>query len=92
MKINVCSTVVEPRPKFILSKTDDDIVYTVIPSTIFNDPVCSCRGYLFRGQCSHIDQVESNHCTWWTDDLEYLGDCENCGAQMTTFELDPEYV
>lgn len=92
MKINVCSTVIESRPKYVLSKTSDDIVYSVNPSTIFNDPVCSCRGYLFRGRCSHIDYIEANHCNWWTEDLDYNGNCENCGAEMIVFELDAEYV
>lgn len=92
MRINLCTTLVEPRSKFVLSKTNDDQVYTIIPSTIFNDPVCSCRGYLFRGRCSHIDHVEANHCMWWTDDLEYQGDCEYCGSPMIIFEMDAEYV
>lgn len=82
---------VEPRYVLVGSKTDDTLVHRVIPSTIWNDPICDCRGWLFRGTCSHIDQVEQDRCSWWTDDLDFEGLCENCGAKLVTFELEPEY-
>jgi hypothetical protein len=91
VKIKVCKTVVEPRHVLIGSKTDDSLAHLVIPSTIWNDPICDCRGYLFRGTCSHIDQTQSDMCLWWTTDLSYDSPCEYCGSAVVEFETDPEY-
>jgi hypothetical protein len=92
MKIKTCQTLVEPRYVLVGSKSDDTLVHSIVPSTIFNDPLCDCKGYLFRGICSHIAEVESTKCMWFTNDLDYEGLCPNCGAGVVEFELEPEYA
>lgn len=91
MKILVCQTVVEPRFVIEPSQSNPPDVHYVIPSTIWNDPLCDCLGYFFNGTCSHIKKVEEARCTWWTSHLEFKGICPNCNAGTKVFELDPEY-
>lgn len=91
MRIKVCSSAIEPRVVLVGSKSDDTLLHQVIPSTVWNDPLCDCKGYLFRGRCSHVDHVEDDRCYWWTEDLSYTGICQSCGASLIEFTLEPEY-
>jgi hypothetical protein len=91
MLIRVCSTVVEPRYAPVGSKTDDTLIHYVVPSTVWNDPLCDCKGYIFRGYCRHITEVESDKCQWWTNQLDWHEPCPNCGSPVVDFEMDPEY-
>jgi hypothetical protein len=91
MKIVVCKTIVEPRYVLEPSKSQSPLVHYVIPSTIWNDPICDCLGYFFNGKCRHITEIEANHCTWVTKDLSYKDLCPNCNSETKVFELDPEW-
>jgi len=91
MKIRVCQTLVEPRFVLEPSKSEPPLVHYVIPSTIWNDPICDCLGYHFNAHCRHIDNVEEMRCQWWTNDLSYTGLCPFCSAGTKEFEIDPEF-
>lgn len=91
MKIVVCKSLVEPRYVLQPSISDPPSVHYVIPSTIWNDPICDCLGYFFNERCRHIDEVEEGRCTWFTKDLSYRGSCPNCNADTKIFELEPEF-
>ena len=91
MKVRLCSTLVKPREVKVQSQTQAE-TYTVIPSTVWNDGICSCKGFFFKGKCKHLTDVESGLCDYMTKNLETpLGDCPLCGAPLVDFELEPEY-
>ena len=93
MKVRVCSSIIEPRWVVVPSKTHDDKTYIVVPSTVWNDAICDCPGFFYHGgKCSHIDNIETRRCQFWTDQLAPEISCPNCGADTVIFEMEPEYV
>ena len=92
MRIKLCKTIVFPECVIVGSKSVEGTVHRVIRETVFNDTICDCKGYIFRGRCSHIDQVEESRHNWWTDNLDYEGICPICGSEVIEFELDPEVI
>lgn len=86
-KILVCETVIVPDYVTVPSKSGDSPFHKVIRETVYGDPICDCKGYLWRGKCSHIDQVQEARCMWWTKNLDYNGVCPNCGANVMEWEV-----
>ena len=83
----VCSTMIEPREVLVPSKTTSR-TYRVIPSTIWNDSVCECEGYRFRGTCSHITELEAIKCEWVDSSGELdIEKCPRCGAHTVVYEI-----
>ncbi len=70
--------------------------YTVVARTLFNDPVCDCKGFQFRGSCRHIEMVEAMDCDYhrvpdeWERD-KVSGFCPKCRNPLVLFELEPEF-
>lgn len=93
MKVRLCSTIVCPRYVKVASESTSD-THTVIPSTIWNDPICTCPGFRFRETCKHITALEENRCDWVDKSQPPFvaeGDkCPFCGADAMLFDLQPE--
>lgn len=92
MKVRLCSSIVKPRYIKIASETTPD-THTVIPSTIWNDPICTCPGFRFRETCKHVKSMEESRCDWVdktqppnTNELS----CPMCGGETMIFDLEPE--
>lgn len=97
-KVVVCETLLKPQEIPIPSSVGDGTYYTVIARTIYNDPVCECKGYEFRGTCKHIAMVEEAMCDYHRPptqgdlaDENNLGRCPICRNKLILFELDPEW-
>lgn len=97
-KIVVCETLLKPREIPIVSSVGDGAYYTVISQTIFNDAVCECKGYQFRGTCKHVAAVDEMMCHYYRQptqgdllDLENLGRCPECRSKLLLYELEPEF-
>lgn len=92
MRVAICETQLKPRLLRTISSKGDGSTYTTIPSTLWNDPVCDCRGFQFRSTCRHVDDVEEARCHWvdkWTA-MPNDHKCPHCGSLAVEFELDPE--
>lgn len=89
MKIWVCESWIEPREVKILA-SDGVGTHTVVPSTAWNDPICDCKGFQFRGHCRHIDEAESAVCAF-THENDSWKECPYCGSKMVEFEVEPEF-
>lgn len=92
MKVRLCSTIIRPRYVKVASESTSD-THTVIPSTIWNDPICTCPGFRFRETCKHVTNVEAARCEWIDrtqppNSTEIV--CPNCGADTMIFDLEPE--
>lgn len=91
MKVAICETRLKPRLIEKTSSRGDGTTYMTIPSTLWNDPVCDCKGFQFRGHCRHIDEVEERRCVWVAKDMPHDERCPSCGSPAILFELDPEF-
>lgn len=92
MRVAICETRLKPRLLPMISSKDSNVKYITIPSTLWNDPVCDCPGFQFRGSCRHVLEVEADKCEWaakWHEMPENHR-CPKCGAPAIFFELDPE--
>lgn len=79
---------IEPETLKIAS-SDGRQIYEVVTPTIFNDGVCTCPDYEFRGDqraCKHILAVRAALCLWHTEDLEQTH-CKLCGKELRTIDL-----
>jgi hypothetical protein len=85
--VRVCETLLQPQTVKIESSKKDKW-YNVTSSGLFNDPSCECLGYLHRGRCRHIDEVEDDRCTWVgsVDDPEI---CPRCGKKTVIYKMEP---
>lgn len=95
MEVWICKTAVQPREIKTASSKGDGTVYTTITPTIFNDAVCSCPGYNFRGTCRHAKSLTEAQCTYYeSGDAESLyegsTECPNCGAEMIPYNMEPQ--
>jgi hypothetical protein len=95
-KVVVCESLLKPQMIPVESSQGDGTYYTVIASTLFNDPVCECRGFEFRGTCKHVTLVEETRCDYHRlpDDWETektSGFCPHCRNPLVLFELEPEF-
>lgn len=90
-KVVVCETMVKPEIVPIPSSKGDGTYYDVIAKTLFNDSVCTCPGYQFRGTCKHVELVDQTRCTFHTPDLDTTGNCPVCHHPLIEFELDIEF-
>lgn len=81
----------------IASSSDPETTYVVLVNP-WGDPrenICDCKGYQFRGHCSHQDKAEEKNCAWGegeylaetqTGEEEILQRCPRCGGP-TKIEL-----
>ena len=70
------------------SCTEQGVFYRVIPSTLFsNDGLCTCRGYEFRGDCSHLRTVMAARCDFVTYNLD-AEVCPRCGQETVVIDLE----
>lgn len=97
-KVVVCETFLKPQEIPIPSSAGDGTFYTVIARTIYNDPVCECKGFEFRGTCKHVKMVDEAMCDYHRPptegdlmDTHSLGRCPVCRNKLILFELDPEF-
>lgn len=97
-KVVVCETLLKPQEIPIPSSIGDGTYYMVVAQTIFNDPVCDCKGFQFRGTCKHVKMVEEARCNYHRapdaedDNLyEFMERCPNCQSKLILYELDPEF-
>lgn len=89
MRVKVCQSLIEPREVKVASSSGP-LTYTVVPSTIWNDGVCDCKGFEFRGDCKHLRDVEANACDFVEQD--YTGnECPDCRSPIAEIELEPEF-
>ena len=93
-KVIVCESLLKPQIIPVASSQGDGHYYEVVAQTLFNDPVCECRGYQFRGTCKHVAMVEEMRCNYHRlpQDAELAeGErCPNCRNPLVEFELEPE--
>jgi hypothetical protein len=93
-KVVVCETMLKPLQIPIASSKGDGTVYTTIAATLFNDPVCDCPGFQFRGKCKHVSLLEDTRCFFHRpateDDKDLDERCPTCRSPLVLFELDPE--
>lgn len=90
-RVRLCKTMVQPIEVKVASQSKAE-TYTVIPSTVWNDAICSCPGFHYRGQCKHVDSIESSLCSYVTNDLSGpLSPCPDCGSSLVEFEFGPEF-
>lgn len=78
---------------FVSSKGDGTVWHVTTP-TIYNEAICDCPGYNFRGTCKHIGIALADRCTR-TAPLNQRGHlhhtyCE-CGEKMVIFDPEPEF-
>jgi len=93
-KVRVCETVIRPRIVPTQSSKDENVYYATIPATIWNDPVCDCRGYEFRGTCRHTKVTEESRCHWFVplDEISAaIETCPMCGMPAVSFDPKPEF-
>lgn len=98
-RLRICSTIVEPRTLEVPSQTKLGSYYQVIPPTLYQDGMCDCPDFQFRGRmCKHLRAVAQNRCNWYEeytdenqDSLEHLEHCPICRAPVTDFDTEPEY-
>lgn len=98
MKVVICRTMLRPRLIEVVSSKGDGTTYTAIPSTIWNDAICDCKGYQFRGYCRHSEEVDEARCKNvrpWNGEVDSDGDGDvgrcYCGNPLVIFEMDPEF-
>jgi hypothetical protein len=95
MKVVICETRLKPRLVPVPSSKGDGSYYITIPSTMWNEAICDCKGFTYRGTCRHIDEIESSRCEYvreWKGEAEgTAGLCPN-GHHLLIFELEPEFV
>lgn len=91
MKVKICKTLIDPDD-IPVSSSKHNRFYLVTPPTYFNDGVCECPGYLYRGYCRHLEEISESRCTWissnWQDPLDK---CPGCGADAIVFDFEPYY-
>lgn len=99
-KVVICETLLKPQEIPVPSSMGDGSYYMVVARTIFNDPVCDCKGFQFRGTCKHITLVDSARCGYYRPaqklDIDSDGDgnvgrCPSCRSALILYELDPEF-
>lgn len=96
-KVVVCETMLKPLEVILASSQGDGSTYTVIGRTVYNDPVCDCKGFQFRGTCKHVKAVDEAMCNFHrvpTDEEQQgadLGRCPTCLHPLILFELEPEW-
>lgn len=96
-KVVVCETLLKPQEIPVPSHSaGDGTFYNVISRTLFNDSVCDCKGFLFRGSCKHIGLVEKGICNFYRpptdeDTADNLGRCPVCHNVLVLYELEPEF-
>jgi len=101
MKVVICETMLRPSIISVPSESKGDgTVYDVVSSTLFNDSLCTCPGFQFRGTCKHVRLAGNVRCTyhrgacetdfkdWWDGKL---GVCPTCSTRLVLYELDPEF-
>lgn len=95
MLVYICSTAIYPRDIITESGSTPGKEYTTVTPTLFNDGVCDCPGFYFRGRCTHIeDSVQS--CIFWDDPDRWpngLETCPYCGEAVELYETSAiDYV
>lgn len=70
------------------------MVYTTVSGSILNDAFCDCPGFHFNGNCSHVDSVEDERCTWTASYEGHEGPlfCPKCGDLLENFDTKAEYL
>jgi hypothetical protein len=98
MKIVLCETNVKPRVLKAVS-SDNTRAYDLVPSTIWNDSLCECKGFQYRGDCRHVRIAETERCRYWrewkgerdTNGDGDVGRCPECRHPLVVFEFEPEF-
>ena len=93
MLVYICSSALYPKDIITESSSSPGKEYITTTATMFNEAVCGCPGFHFRGSCKHIDQVE--YCDWWsslgeTESGDYPYGCPQCGGPVELYETDPK--
>lgn len=104
-KVILCETMLKPSIVPMASESRaDGTYYEVVGATLFNDPVCECPGFQFRGKCKHVAMIEGTRCTFHIvpteEQLEEIMEqglggsvpdrCPICHNPMILYELNPE--
>lgn len=100
-KVIICETMLKPSIISVPSESKGDgTTYDVVSSTLFNDSLCTCPGFQFRGTCKHIRLAGNTRCSYhqittreqieaWIDGKN--DNCPFCGSHLILYELDPEF-
>jgi hypothetical protein len=77
-----------------VESSKSDRAYAVSAPTLFNEAVCECPGYLYRGKCRHRDEVIQQACRWigMLPEHDKTTICPNCGEPTLEYETRPEYT
>ena len=90
MIVRICKSLIEPRELLIPSSKKDGTYYRVVSSSLLNDAVCDCPGFLYRGSCRHINECALSACPLKLYPHERIK-CLDCGEYLVDFEIDPEF-
>jgi hypothetical protein len=90
MLIYICSSAIYPREIKAESSSEPGKEYKTIAPTLFNDAVCDCPGFHFRGTCKHISSIHI--CDWW-ESFDGKFDnvskhCPKCGQPIELYETE----
>ena len=98
MLVYICSSAIYPEDIKTESNSEPGKEYTTVTPTLFNEAICTCPGFHFRGHCKHVEQFE-HVCTFWMKAEEWEAMCRydgadyktcfKCGAPMELYETEP---
>jgi hypothetical protein len=86
-----------PQEIPIPSSKGDGTFYLPVTPTLFNDPICDCPGFNFRGKCKHVTKVAEDMCEFHRIPTKIElkkgveGMCPDCTSRLVLYELDPEF-
>jgi len=92
MLLRICETLIYPQEIKTESKSKPGKIHSTITRTLFNDSICTCKGYLFNGTCSHIKGLDETRCTFAVPANQCNVEvCPFCSSDVIEYELNPEY-
>ena len=98
--VQICNTTLGWSPVHVSSSSDDGVKYLVLvsPFVPVHEFVCECKGFEYRGKCSHQRRALDQTC-WWplgaykeeqSDEQRRHKVCPHCGNSTRWEMVDAE--